>query len=133
MPALPWLVGGGERDAGIWAKAPHLCVWSWVEDLPAPQTLQELQVPIMDQKTCQNLYNKDMGKALPRKDIQDDMMCAGYAEGMKDTCKVRLGGPRSPGPLRSPSWAHLPLPVLAPTISPRLQSLGPSVGKAVGH
>ncbi|KYO47312.1 serine protease 27 [Alligator mississippiensis] len=63
------------------------------EDLPAPQTLQELQVPIMDQKTCQNLYNKDMGKALPRKDIQDDMMCAGYAEGMKDTCKGDSGGP----------------------------------------
>uniref|UniRef100_A0A8C4Y4S2 Peptidase S1 domain-containing protein n=1 Tax=Gopherus evgoodei TaxID=1825980 RepID=A0A8C4Y4S2_9SAUR len=63
------------------------------EDLPAPQTLQKLQVPIIDQRTCKYLYNMALGEKFPPKSIQDDMMCAGYAEGMKDTCKGDSGGP----------------------------------------
>uniref|UniRef100_K7FI79 Peptidase S1 domain-containing protein n=1 Tax=Pelodiscus sinensis TaxID=13735 RepID=K7FI79_PELSI len=67
------------------------------EDLPAPQTLQKLQVPIIAQQTCRELYSKAAGGKFQPKSIQDDMMCAGYAEGMKDTCKVRVPG-QSPGP-----------------------------------
>ncbi|NWH51529.1 PRS27 protease, partial [Fregata magnificens] len=59
------------------------------EDLPSPRRLQKLEVPIMAQSTCRRLYGIDMGRALPPRRIQDDMMCAGYAEGLKDTCKVR--------------------------------------------
>ncbi|NXT96558.1 PRS27 protease, partial [Anhinga rufa] len=62
------------------------------EDLPSPRRLQKLEVPIMAQSTCRRLYGIDMGRALPPRRIQDDMMCAGYAEGLKDTCKVRTNG-----------------------------------------
>ncbi|NXV53779.1 PRS27 protease, partial [Uria aalge] len=56
------------------------------EDLPAPRRLQELEVPVMAQATCRRLYGTDMGRALPPRHIQDDMLCAGYAQGRKDTC-----------------------------------------------
>uniref|UniRef100_A0A452HXR6 Peptidase S1 domain-containing protein n=1 Tax=Gopherus agassizii TaxID=38772 RepID=A0A452HXR6_9SAUR len=74
-----WVTGWGNIQEG--------------EDLPAPQTLQKLQVPIIDQRTCKYLYNMALGEKFPPKSIQDDMMCAGYAEGMKDTCKGDSGGP----------------------------------------
>ncbi|CAM5158615.1 unnamed protein product [Natator depressus] len=74
-----WVTGWGNIQEG--------------EDLPAPQTLQKLQVPIIDQETCRDLYNTVVGKTFPPKSIQNDMMCAGYAEGMKDTCKGDSGGP----------------------------------------
>uniref|UniRef100_A0ACB8EWG1 Uncharacterized protein n=1 Tax=Sphaerodactylus townsendi TaxID=933632 RepID=A0ACB8EWG1_9SAUR len=63
------------------------------EDLPAPKKLQKLQVPIIDTQTCRRLYSIDTGDNMPPKSIQDDMMCAGYAEGMRDTCKGDSGGP----------------------------------------
>ncbi|XP_074854451.1 serine protease 27-like [Carettochelys insculpta] len=63
------------------------------EDLPHPQTLQKLQVPIIDQNTCKQLYSTAWGSSSQLKAIQDDMMCAGYADGMKDTCKGDSGGP----------------------------------------
>uniref|UniRef100_A0A8C0JAE1 Peptidase S1 domain-containing protein n=1 Tax=Chelonoidis abingdonii TaxID=106734 RepID=A0A8C0JAE1_CHEAB len=74
-----WVTGWGNIQEG--------------EDLPAPQTLQKLQVPIIDQRTCKYLYSMALGGKFPPKSIQDDMMCAGYAEGMKDTCKGDSGGP----------------------------------------
>ncbi|XP_068779241.1 serine protease 33-like [Struthio camelus] len=63
------------------------------EDLPSPRRLQKLEVPIMAQATCRRLYGIDMGRGLPPRRIQDDMMCAGYPEGLKDTCKGDSGGP----------------------------------------
>nr|XP_016851672.1 PREDICTED: serine protease 27 isoform X1 [Anolis carolinensis] len=74
-----WVTGWGDISEG--------------QDLPSPKKLQKLQVPIIDTQTCRRLYNIDMGQSLPRKQIQNDMMCAGYAEGMKDTCKGDSGGP----------------------------------------
>ncbi|KAJ6654363.1 hypothetical protein lerEdw1_006956 [Lerista edwardsae] len=74
-----WVTGWGDISEG--------------QDLPAPKKLQKLQVPIIDIQTCRKLYNIEMGPSLPRKHIQNDMMCAGYAEGMKDTCKGDSGGP----------------------------------------
>ncbi|XP_061446250.1 serine protease 27-like isoform X2 [Rhineura floridana] len=74
-----WVTGWGDISEG--------------QDLPSPKKLQKLQVPIIDIHTCRKLYNIDMGPNLPQKPIQDDMMCAGYAEGMKDTCKGDSGGP----------------------------------------
>ncbi|XP_077170993.1 serine protease 27-like [Paroedura picta] len=74
-----WVTGWGDISEG--------------QDLPAPKKLQKLLVPIIDTQTCRRLYSIDMGQNLPPKNIQDDMMCAGYAEGMKDTCKGDSGGP----------------------------------------
>ncbi|NXX51959.1 PRS27 protease, partial [Tricholaema leucomelas] len=58
------------------------------EDLPSPRRLQKLEVPLMALGTCRRLYGRDMGRALPPRPIQQDMICAGYPEGRKDTCKV---------------------------------------------
>ncbi|XP_069738305.1 serine protease 27-like [Phaenicophaeus curvirostris] len=63
------------------------------EDLPSPRRLQKLEVPLLAQSTCRRLYGLDMGPGLPPRRIQDDMICAGYADGRKDTCKGDSGGP----------------------------------------
>ncbi|EMP25253.1 Serine protease 27 [Chelonia mydas] len=65
---------------------------SWV-DLPSPQTLQKVRVPIIDSETCRNLYLTDLQNTPPHRDIQADMICAGYAEGRKDACNGDSGGP----------------------------------------
>uniref|UniRef100_A0A8C8VMP5 Peptidase S1 domain-containing protein n=1 Tax=Pelusios castaneus TaxID=367368 RepID=A0A8C8VMP5_9SAUR len=62
-------------------------------DLPSPQTLQKLEVPIIDSETCKSLYQISMKNRLPYRKIQNDMICAGYAEGMKDACNGDSGGP----------------------------------------
>ncbi|NXG26712.1 PRSS8 protein, partial [Grallaria varia] len=56
------------------------------EDLPAPRRLQQLEVPVLALGTCRRLYGTDLGRALPPRHIQDDMICAGHARGGKDTC-----------------------------------------------
>ncbi|NWX40528.1 PRS27 protease, partial [Steatornis caripensis] len=61
------------------------------EDLPSPRRLQKLEVPLLAQATCRRLYGTAMGRALPPRRIHDDMLCAGYAQGRRDTCKVSRG------------------------------------------
>jgi hypothetical protein len=45
--------------------------------------LQEVEVPVMSNENCRKntKYNEKM--------ITDNMLCAGYPEGMKDSCQVR--------------------------------------------
>uniref|UniRef100_A0A670K6Q8 Peptidase S1 domain-containing protein n=1 Tax=Podarcis muralis TaxID=64176 RepID=A0A670K6Q8_PODMU len=64
-----------------------------VFDLPSPQTLQKLQVPIIDSKTCSALYRTNIADGPIPRVIKDDMICAGFAEGRKDACKGDSGGP----------------------------------------
>uniref|UniRef100_A0A8D2J1V4 Peptidase S1 domain-containing protein n=1 Tax=Varanus komodoensis TaxID=61221 RepID=A0A8D2J1V4_VARKO len=59
------------------------------ESLQAPQTLQELEVPIISRDECNNLYNTT-DEMNP---IKADMICAGYPEGGKDACQGDSGGP----------------------------------------
>ncbi|XP_036334672.1 trypsin-1-like [Rhagoletis pomonella] len=48
--------------------------------------LQEVQVPVMSQETCRkSKYGADR--------ITDNMLCAGYTEGGKDSCQGDSGGP----------------------------------------
>ncbi|KAF4092946.1 hypothetical protein AMELA_G00025970 [Ameiurus melas] len=54
-------------------------------DLPSPQTLQEVQVPIVSNSKCKNAYTSAS--------ITDNMMCAGLAQGGKDSCQGDSGGP----------------------------------------
>ncbi|XP_054611779.1 serine protease 33 [Dunckerocampus dactyliophorus] len=49
--------------------------------------LQEVQVPIISQGSCQEMYQ------LEQVDILYDMICAGYQEGGKDSCQGDSGGP----------------------------------------
>ncbi|XP_049736501.1 mannan-binding lectin serine protease 1 isoform X3 [Elephas maximus indicus] len=52
-----------------------------------PDTLMEIEIPIVDHRTCQDAY------AQLRKNVTADMICAGEKEGGKDACAGDSGGP----------------------------------------
>ncbi|XP_044003991.1 serine protease filzig isoform X2 [Aphidius gifuensis] len=54
-----------------------------------PSVLQEVQVPIMENSVCQEMFNK----ADHKKTIVESFLCAGYASGLKDSCEGDSGGP----------------------------------------
>ncbi len=53
---------------------------------PVPDILQQVELPIVSKQTCQTAYEDEY-------EIADSMICAGYAEGGKDTCSNDSGGP----------------------------------------
>uniref|UniRef100_A0AAY5KVR6 Peptidase S1 domain-containing protein n=1 Tax=Esox lucius TaxID=8010 RepID=A0AAY5KVR6_ESOLU len=66
-----WLTGWGNINEGV--------------SLPPPGTLQEVLVPVVGNRECDCLYG--VGK------ITDNMLCAGFLQGGKDTCQGDSGGP----------------------------------------
>ncbi|XP_053120292.1 transmembrane protease serine 9-like [Hemicordylus capensis] len=74
-----WVTGWGDTDNG--------------EPLPSPQSLQELQVPLIDRNTCNELFNINLPHGLDLNPIKPDMFCAGKAEGGIDACQGDSGGP----------------------------------------
>ncbi|KAI4884520.1 hypothetical protein NFI96_020491 [Prochilodus magdalenae] len=52
--------------------------------------LQQVQVPIIDQTACQEMFQID---ATENVNIGVDMLCAGFKEGGKDSCQGDSGGP----------------------------------------
>ncbi|XP_072312156.1 serine protease 33 [Eucyclogobius newberryi] len=71
----------------------HVTGWGNVRDnvpLPGVGTLQEVQVPILSENSCQQMYNLNQDEKI---DILYDMICAGYQEGGKDSCQGDSGGP----------------------------------------
>ncbi|XP_043085094.1 serine protease 27-like [Puntigrus tetrazona] len=66
-----WVTGWGNIDTDV--------------SLPSPQTLQEVEVPVVGNRQCTCL-NKD-------ESITDNMICAGLLEGGKDSCLFDSGGP----------------------------------------
>ncbi|XP_053469976.1 serine protease 33-like [Ictalurus furcatus] len=63
-----WVTGWGDINSDV--------------SLPYPETLQEVQVPIVSNKDCAKSYF-----------ITNNMMCAGLTEGGKDSCQGDSGGP----------------------------------------
>ncbi|KAM9305328.1 serine protease 27-like [Gastrophryne carolinensis] len=59
--------------------------------LSDPKTLQEVQLPLIDNQHCEAMY--DAGRKPGSRLIKDDMFCAGYKEGKKDSCQGDSGGP----------------------------------------
>ena len=49
-----------------------------------PSVLQEVQVPIMENAVCQEMFRTAGHSKL----ILDSFLCAGYASGQKDSCEV---------------------------------------------
>ncbi|XP_025829098.1 serine proteinase stubble [Agrilus planipennis] len=54
-----------------------------------PSILQEVQVPIMENHVCQEMFKT----AHHDKKIRESFLCAGYANGQKDSCEGDSGGP----------------------------------------
>ncbi|XP_063076716.1 tryptase-2-like [Engraulis encrasicolus] len=72
-------------DAECWVTG-----WGYKSEnkrpLPGDQTLQELQVPLLDDAICKSMY--PISKKHPKL-----MLCAGYLMGGKDACQGDSGGP----------------------------------------
>uniref|UniRef100_A0A8C7WUC7 Peptidase S1 domain-containing protein n=1 Tax=Oryzias sinensis TaxID=183150 RepID=A0A8C7WUC7_9TELE len=63
-----WVTGWGDIGNGV--------------SLPAPEILQEVQIPIVGNRRCRCSYGASS--------ITDNMMCAGLLAGGKDSCQVIL-------------------------------------------
>lgn len=64
--------------------------WGYTDnnyDLP-PLELQQVDLPIYDQETCNQAHYEEQGVT-----VLDSMICAGYPEGGKDSCFGDSGGP----------------------------------------
>ncbi|KAG8538418.1 hypothetical protein GDO81_022688 [Engystomops pustulosus] len=72
-----WTTGWGDVAQGV--------------PLGAPQTLQEVEVALIDNTNCEAMYGS--APAFKSSLIQEDMICAGYQEGKKDSCQGDSGGP----------------------------------------
>ncbi|XP_044159597.1 serine protease 33-like [Bufo gargarizans] len=62
-------------------------------NLPSPRTLQEVQLPLIDTKTCDELYHIQSSTSPSTPIILDDKICAGYKAGGYDSCQGDSGGP----------------------------------------
>ncbi|KAM9238034.1 serine protease 48 [Dugong dugon] len=82
IPASCWVTGWGETK-----KMKGTDFYS---------TLQEAEVPVINHKACERLYNP-VGIYLPGSEpvIKEDMICASNTNSMKDSCKGDSGGPLS--------------------------------------
>uniref|UniRef100_A0A670K3Z6 Peptidase S1 domain-containing protein n=1 Tax=Podarcis muralis TaxID=64176 RepID=A0A670K3Z6_PODMU len=74
-----WVTGWGDIQTGV--------------SLPAPQTLQQVKVPLISREACNALLNSVSEKGLRKDPVKQDMICAGYPEGGKDSCQGDSGGP----------------------------------------
>ncbi|XP_069507868.1 serine protease 27-like [Ambystoma mexicanum] len=61
--------------------------------LPFPRTLQKVDLPIIDSKTCDEWYHIDSLVSPTTPIVFPDMICAGYQQGNKDACQGDSGGP----------------------------------------
>jgi len=71
------------------------CIWTLqllslscqIVSLTGVGALREVEVPIIDQSSCQSMYHI-LSSDLVTVDVLSDMICAGYMEGGKDSCQV---------------------------------------------
>ncbi|KAL7860821.1 hypothetical protein AOLI_G00171700 [Acnodon oligacanthus] len=73
----------------------HVTGWGDIQEgvpLSGIGTLREVEVPIIDQASCNSMYSLQSSSS-DRVDILSDMICAGYKEGGKDSCQGDSGGP----------------------------------------
>ncbi|XP_035254094.1 serine protease 33 [Anguilla anguilla] len=84
-------------DADVLFPSGTLCYvsgWGYIQEgvpLAGTGPLQEVEVPIIAQSSCQSMYQ--LQPPADRVDILSDMICAGFQEGGKDSCQGDSGGP----------------------------------------
>ncbi|XP_044160581.1 transmembrane protease serine 9-like [Bufo gargarizans] len=62
-------------------------------NLPYPQTLQQVTVPLISTSACDAMYHIDSIIGASQEIIPSDQICAGYQAGKKDSCQGDSGGP----------------------------------------
>ncbi|KAG8140341.1 putative Serine protease 27 protein, partial [Naja naja] len=62
-------------------------------DLKPPQTLQEVELSIINTDICNSAYNLLNISVLPHSPVRPGMICAGNLNGGKDSCQGDSGGP----------------------------------------
>ncbi|XP_041515031.1 serine protease 48 [Microtus oregoni] len=79
LPASCWVTGWGMTQEGLY-----------------PSTLHEVEVPLISNEGCEQLYNP-IGSFIPELEsvIKEDEFCAGDIQTNKDSCKGDSGGPLS--------------------------------------
>jgi len=60
-----------------------ICHYYYYLGVPKVTTLMEVQVPITNTEQCKKAYTNE-----PAAVIDDRVLCAGYPEGGKDSCRV---------------------------------------------
>ncbi|XP_078508726.1 transmembrane protease serine 9-like [Lissotriton helveticus] len=74
-----WVTGWGDVSNGVL--------------LPYPQTLQEVELPLINAQSCDAMYHVNLSVPRDITIVQDSMICAGSARGGKDSCQGDTGGP----------------------------------------
>ncbi|KAM6155650.1 serine protease 30-like [Rhynchocyon petersi] len=67
--------------------------WGSSQEKALAGRLQEVAVPLVDSETCEQLLHLDQPSLAGTQLVKDDMLCAGFEEGKKDSCQGDSGGP----------------------------------------
>ncbi|CAH6786696.1 serine protease 30 [Phodopus roborovskii] len=67
--------------------------WGSTQKEDLSSVLQELAVPLLDSEDCEKMHHIWKTSLPGKRFIQADMLCAGFAEGQKDSCQGDSGGP----------------------------------------
>ncbi|XP_073403627.1 serine protease 33-like [Dendrobates tinctorius] len=74
-----WVSGWGNIHCGV--------------NLPFPETLQNVKVPLIDHETCDKILHENADLSNANTMVYDTMICAGYTKGGEDSCQGDSGGP----------------------------------------
>ncbi|XP_035892188.1 venom protease-like [Anopheles stephensi] len=81
------------RSADFTGYNPFIAGWGRTKETGfEAKVLQELQIPILENEECSQLYKK-IRKLFSQKQFNDAVLCAGRLEGGKDSCQGDSGGP----------------------------------------
>lgn len=78
---------------------PNATVVGWGDtdkssfDSDFPKRLRQVSVPVIEQSKCRDAYNSPLLPNFLEIDITDNMLCAGFEDGDKDSCSGDSGGP----------------------------------------
>jgi secreted trypsin-like serine protease len=84
-----------EKNAELDGKEAMIIGWGSIEACRYQQsaTLQQVTLPVISNYECNKAYNTICNPFLYKYPITEHMMCAGYGDGVKDSCYGDSGGP----------------------------------------